>query len=93
VPVGEVGKLLQWRCAFGHDFMASPRLVLTAGHWCPRCVRDSAGYPRQAERNQFLAQVEEPWIVSTGALDAVTADVAAARAAVAKEEAARVTAV
>lgn len=46
-----------WRCAFGHIFAASPRLVLTAGHWCPDCTRDSAGYERQAERNPFLAQL------------------------------------
>jgi nucleoside-diphosphate-sugar epimerase len=55
---GDVGTPLAWQCAFGHEFRASPRLVLTAGHWCPRCVRDPAGYARQAERNPFLAQVQ-----------------------------------
>ncbi|WP_456284384.1 NAD-dependent epimerase/dehydratase family protein [Microbacterium sp. JZ101] len=49
---------LVWRCGFGHVFAASPRLILTAGHWCPECVRDSAGYGRQADVNQHLAQVE-----------------------------------
>ena len=51
---------LHWQCAFGHEFSGSARLVLTAGHWCPVCVRDVAGYPAQAERNRFLAQLDEP---------------------------------
>ncbi|WP_156382779.1 NAD-dependent epimerase/dehydratase family protein [Sanguibacter sp. Leaf3] len=47
-----------WRCAEGHGFAVSPFLVLKGGHWCPLCVRDTAGYLRQAEHNPFLAQVE-----------------------------------
>lgn len=58
VTRGDVATPLVWRCAFGHVFAASPRLVLTAGHWCPDCVRDSAQYARQAESNPFLAQLE-----------------------------------
>lgn len=54
---GDVAASLAWRCAFGHEFRASPRLVLAAGHWCPTCVADPAGYERQAERNAFLGQV------------------------------------
>jgi nucleoside-diphosphate-sugar epimerase len=57
---GDIAAPLVWRCALGHTFAASPRLVLTAGHWCPECVRDSAAYRAQAERNAFLAQVEIP---------------------------------
>ncbi len=60
LPRGDATTPLVWRCAFGHVFAGSPRLVLTAGHWCPDCVRDAAGYLQQAERNRFLAQVEEP---------------------------------
>ena len=30
---------LRFRCAFGHEFEASPRLVLEGGHWCPECER------------------------------------------------------
>ncbi|HVV14680.1 NAD-dependent epimerase/dehydratase family protein [Amycolatopsis sp.] len=59
VPPGEVATPLRWRCAFGHEFDGSPRLVLTAGHWCPDCVRDPASYRAQAGRNRFLAQLEE----------------------------------
>lgn len=58
VRTGDLSTPLIWRCAFDHVFAASPRLVLVAGHWCPDCLRDSAGYRRQAERNPFLAQVE-----------------------------------
>jgi hypothetical protein len=37
-----------------------PRLILSAGHWCPECVKDTARYARQAVANRFLAQVEDP---------------------------------
>lgn len=57
---GDITTPLPWRCAGGHNFTASPRLVLSYGHWCPVCVADPAGYPRQAETNRFLAQVEPP---------------------------------
>lgn len=57
VPRGAVTTPLVWRCAIGHVFAASPRAVLTAGHWCPDCVRDTASYERQAEQNPFLAQL------------------------------------
>ncbi|KHO24940.1 NAD-dependent epimerase/dehydratase family protein [Mycolicibacterium setense] len=54
----DIATPLEWRCADGHEFHGSPRLVLRGGHWCPQCVRDTAGYRQQAERNQFLAQLE-----------------------------------
>lgn len=56
-PPRDPRRLLDWACADGHRFTASPRLVLEGGHWCPVCVRDPADYPRQAERNRFLAQI------------------------------------
>ncbi|WP_230673259.1 NAD-dependent epimerase/dehydratase family protein [Rathayibacter sp. Leaf248] len=58
VVTGDVTTALSWECAFGHRFAGSPRLILRAGHWCPECVRDVAGYPAQAERSPFLAQLE-----------------------------------
>ncbi|WKK70497.1 hypothetical protein Q0F99_11560 [Rathayibacter oskolensis] len=58
VEPGDIATPLRWRCASGHDFTGSARLVLTAGHWCPVCVRDVVGYAEQAERNRFLAQLE-----------------------------------
>ncbi|CAM5645841.1 NAD-dependent epimerase/dehydratase family protein [Streptomyces pilosus] len=57
---GDVATPLSWRCGLGHEFTGSPRLILTAGHWCPECVRDVAGYARQAEHNKFLAQLDVP---------------------------------
>lgn len=57
VTPGDLATPLRWRCAEQHVFEGSPRLVLRGGHWCPECVRDTAGYRRQAEHNQFLAQV------------------------------------
>lgn len=27
----------RWECAEGHSFVATPRLVLLGGHWCPEC--------------------------------------------------------
>jgi nucleoside-diphosphate-sugar epimerase len=55
--VGDVATPLIWRCALGHAFAGSPRLVLVAGHWCPECTRDTAGYESQAQLNPFLRQV------------------------------------
>ena len=60
VPTGDIATPLSWRCAFGHDFEGSPRLILTAGHWCPDCVKQPLDYPRQAKQNAFLAQLELP---------------------------------
>lgn len=58
VAAGDLGAKLAWRCALGHEFTGSPRLILTAGHWCPECIKDAAGYAVQAERNAFLGQLE-----------------------------------
>jgi nucleoside-diphosphate-sugar epimerase len=58
VATGDLDTALDWRCAFGHEFTGSPRLILVGGHWCPECVVDTAGYARQAEHNPFLAQLE-----------------------------------
>lgn len=51
---------LQWVCAFGHTFEASPRLVLEGGHWCPQCERESWNYQEMAKVNPFFAQVWYP---------------------------------
>jgi len=54
-----VGKL-KFRCAFGHEFEASPRLVLEGGHWCPVCERESWNYYERAKRDPFFAQIWYP---------------------------------
>ncbi|MGB3771365.1 MAG: NAD-dependent epimerase/dehydratase family protein [Rhodococcus sp. (in: high G+C Gram-positive bacteria)] len=55
---GNVEAPVTWRCALGHVFAGSPKLILRGGHWCPDCVQDPAGYRTQAEQNSFLAQLE-----------------------------------
>ncbi|MBY9079084.1 NAD(P)-dependent oxidoreductase [Paenibacillus sp. HN-1] len=51
---------LNFTCAFGHDFEASPRLVLEGGHWCPVCERTSWNYAARAKLDPFFAQVWNP---------------------------------
>lgn len=55
--VGSIAEPLRWRCAFAHEFEASPRLVLKGGHWCPECLAPPWRYDQIAEKNSFLAQV------------------------------------
>jgi nucleoside-diphosphate-sugar epimerase len=54
---GDMYAKLQWRCAFGHEFDATPYLVLKTGHWCPECAPPSWNYGEMARRNPFFAQV------------------------------------
>ena len=49
-----------FRCAFGHTFKASPRLILEGGHWCPECERKSWNYGARAKADPFFAQVWTP---------------------------------
>lgn len=57
---GDWGTPLEFTCAFGHTFHASPRLVLEGGHWCPVCERESWDYGRRAQVDPFFAQVWNP---------------------------------
>ena len=34
---GDLYTPIQWQCHNGHQFTASPYLVLKTGHWCPEC--------------------------------------------------------
>ena len=51
---------LEFECAFGHKFKASPRLVLEGGHWCDECERKSWNYGNRAKVDPFFAQVWAP---------------------------------
>ena len=51
---------LKFRCAFNHEFEASPRLVLEGGHWCPVCEKESWNYYERAKVDPFFAQVWYP---------------------------------
>ena len=54
---GDLSTKLEWECAFGHRFMASPALVLLGGHWCEKCMPAPWRFDEEAKHNPFLAQV------------------------------------
>lgn len=57
---GDLYTKLKWKCAFGHEFEASPALVLLGGHWCPECLPAPWNYDEEAKVNPFFAQVWYP---------------------------------
>lgn len=57
---GDMKTKLTFKCAFGHEFEASPCLVLEGGHWCPECEGESWNYQEIAKVNPFFAQVWYP---------------------------------
>ena len=57
---GDWSTQLEFTCAFGHKFKASPRLVLEGGHWCDECERKSWNYGQRAKVDPFFAQVWKP---------------------------------
>jgi nucleoside-diphosphate-sugar epimerase len=57
---GDMATKLDWECAFGHRFLASPALVLQGGHWCPECTPPPWNYDAIAAVNPFFAQVWRP---------------------------------
>lgn len=54
---GDLDTELEWECAFGHRFSATPRLILKGGHWCEHCLPAPWRYDEEAHLNPFLAQV------------------------------------
>ncbi|HCJ01898.1 MAG TPA: NAD(P)-dependent oxidoreductase [Clostridiales bacterium] len=55
---GDLYATLDWKCAEGHSFQASPFTVLKAGHWCPHCIREGRwNFDLLAKKNPFYAQV------------------------------------
>ena len=57
---GDLYTQMEWRCSFGHEFYATPYLILFAGHWCKECDCDEWKYGEIAEANPFFAQVWTP---------------------------------
>lgn len=57
---GNPAEQLEWECHKGHRFMASPRLILLGGHWCPDCLPPAWDYDDYAAHSKFFAQVWEP---------------------------------
>ncbi|MEE8807198.1 MAG: NAD(P)-dependent oxidoreductase [Lactimicrobium sp.] len=60
METGRWDQKLTFRCAFGHTFKASPRLILEGGHWCPECEKKSWNYGNRAKVDPFFAQVWNP---------------------------------
>ncbi len=55
---GDVYGKIEWRCADGHDFEASPFTVMRGGHWCPMCCQPTPwDFDRLSRRNPYFAQV------------------------------------
>ena len=57
---GDIYTQLKWKCAFGHEFYATPYLILFAGHWCKDCDSEEWKYGEMAEVNPFFGQVWTP---------------------------------
>lgn len=57
---GDIFNKLRFKCAFNHEFDATPNLILKAGHWCPYCERGYWNYGEIAKKNPFFAQVWTP---------------------------------
>ncbi len=55
-----MSRQLRFKCAFEHEFEATPTLVLKAGHWCPECLAPSWNYDEIAQKNPFFAQIYYP---------------------------------
>ena len=53
----DVSKPERWTCHAGHEFSASPNLVLFGGHWCPECMPMPWNDDEVARNNPFFAQV------------------------------------
>ncbi|MBE0481063.1 MAG: NAD-dependent epimerase/dehydratase family protein [Dehalococcoidia bacterium] len=51
-----IASKLRWKCAFGHEWEATPRLHL-AGHWCPECAAPPWDYDTQARVDPALASI------------------------------------
>lgn len=47
---------MRWRCAFGHEWEATPRLHL-ASHWCPECVPPPWNWDAIAKVDPVIADV------------------------------------
>ena len=54
---GDLATKLEWECALGHRFSASPALILLGGHWCEECMPAPWRFDEEAKRNPFFAQV------------------------------------
>lgn len=55
---GDLYTKLKWACHDGHEFYASPYLILKSGHWCPECCQPGEwNYDQLAKKIPFYAQI------------------------------------
>jgi nucleoside-diphosphate-sugar epimerase len=55
---GDLWTKLQWQCAEGHVFEASPFTILFGGYWCPECEQPKPwATGKLAAKSPFFAQV------------------------------------
>ena len=54
--VSDAKERLRWKCAFGHEWEATPVLI-EVGHWCPDCAPPPWDYDAIAKLDPLLAQV------------------------------------
>jgi hypothetical protein len=47
---------MKWKCAFGHEWEATPKLPLT-GHWCPKCTPPPWNWDAIAKIDPAIADV------------------------------------
>jgi len=47
---------MKWKCAFGHEWEATPKLPLT-GHWCPKCTPPPWNWDALAKVDPAIADV------------------------------------
>lgn len=52
----EIKTKLKWRCAVGHEWLATTKLLKT-GHWCPECAAPPWDYDVQAKVDPALAAI------------------------------------
>lgn len=57
IECGDLATPIKWQCHAGHEFMASPNLILMGGHWCPECLPTPWISDEIAKHNPFFAQV------------------------------------
>jgi hypothetical protein len=55
---GDLYTKLKWACHDGHEFEATPYLILKTGHWCPECCQPAPwNYDELSKHIPFYAQL------------------------------------
>lgn len=49
-------KVHRWQCGFGHEFDATPKLIVMGGHWCPDCNPAPWDFNKLVKVDKMLAE-------------------------------------